>query len=84
MTYQLILTLTWVETPCLPTTFLFFFSFLTAHIHLDAGTRIGQALIVINVYILPQRTQKPKSAGKNLSVSIWGGGGLKLIPPIDC
>ena len=37
---------------------------INAPTHLDAGTQIGQALIVIDVYILPQRTQKPESAGK--------------------
>ena len=28
------------------------------------GTQLGQLLIVISVYTLPQRTQKPESAGK--------------------
>ena len=44
------------------------------------GTRIGQALIVINVKILPKRTQKPESTRKNMSGNIKGA--LNLISPI--
>ena len=46
---------------------------ITTSTHLVAGTRIRQVLIVINIYISPQRTYKSKSAKKNVSFSIWGG-----------
>ena len=36
------------------------------------GTRIGKALIFINVLFLLQRTQKPESVEKIVSVNIWG------------
>ena len=44
----------------------------------EGGTQLGQLLIVINVLILPQRTQKPDSAEKkNVAGNIWGA--LTLI-----
>ena len=46
------------------------------------GILTEQALIVMNVYILPRRTQKPESTWKNVSGNIWGVGALKLISPI--
>ena len=42
------------------------------------GTRIGQALIVINVYILPQRTQNPETAGKKCVIWV-----LYFFSPIE-
>ena len=36
------------------------------------GTRIRQALIVIIILFLLQRTKKPQSAEKNVSVNVWG------------